>query len=73
MQALQFLKGLSQLPAQKEAAGPSRTKESNVSSFKSVLEDASRKDSVQKADCKSTDSPAEDTKNDAAGAAPQVK
>lgn len=73
MQALQFLKGLSQLPAQKEAAGPSRTKESNVSSFKSVLEDASRKDSVQKTDCKSTDSSAEDTKNDAAGAAPQVK
>ena len=64
MQALQFLKGLSQLPAQKEAAGPSRTKESNVSSFKSVLEDASRKDSVQKTDCKSTDGSSEELKNE---------
>ena len=73
MQALQFLKGLSQLPAQTEAAGPSRTKESNVSSFKSVLENESRKDSVQKADYKSTDSSVEDAKNDPAGAAPQAK
>ncbi len=67
MQALQFLKGLSQLPAQKEAVSPSHTKESNVSSFKSVLENASRKDSAQKADYKSTDSSVENAKNDAAG------
>lgn len=64
MQALQFLKGVSQLPVQKEAVSPSRTKESNVSSFKSVLADESRKDSVQKTDYKSTDKSAEEVKNE---------
>lgn len=65
MQALQFLKGLSQLPAQKEAVSPSRTKESNVSSFKSVLENESRKDSnIQKTDYKSTDGSSEELKNE---------
>ena len=47
MQALQFLKGISQLPAQKDAVSLSNRKESSVSSFKTILEDASRKEAPQ--------------------------
>ena len=48
MQALQFLKGISQLPVQKDAASLSNRKESSVSSFKTILEDASQKEAPQK-------------------------
>ena len=50
MQAVQFLNGLNQLPSKKEAAGLSGRKESPSTSFKSMLEDASRSDGSRKAD-----------------------
>lgn len=48
MQALQFLKGTNQLPAQKDAVSLSNRKESSVSSFRTILEDASQKGAPQK-------------------------
>lgn len=48
MQALQFLKGTNQLPAQKDAVSLSNRKENSVSSFKTILEDASQKGAPQK-------------------------
>lgn len=48
MQALQFLKGTNQLPAQKDAVSLSSRKESSVSSFRTILEDASQKGAPQK-------------------------
>ncbi|MCR5621450.1 MAG: flagellar hook-length control protein FliK [Treponema sp.] len=59
MQALQFLKGLNALPVQKEAVEPLNKKESGVSSFKSMLEDASRKEVPQKTGYKSAESSSE--------------
>ncbi len=66
MQALQFLKGLNPLPPQKEAADPSSRKESTVSSFKSMLEDASRKEEPTKAAYRDAGRPDEEVKSEAA-------
>ncbi len=65
MQALQFLKGLNQNPVQKDTIDLSNRKENSVSSFKSVLEDASRhKETTQKTNYKSTDGSDKELKNE---------
>ena len=65
MQALQFLKGSGPLPAQKEVGDLSSRKESTVSSFKTMLEDASHREAPEKAGIASAKNSGEEVKTEA--------